>query len=370
MKKITFLIGLIVITLSSFAQVGINTTAPDSSAVLDLNANNKGLLIPTMTTTQREAMQVAPPASGLADGLLVYDTNYKRFYFWDTNISKWVVLNNWRKEYTSDISDDEHVTIVLENSSNVGIGQSSPNSRLTVNGNLSIGNTNTQAPPNGAYVDGQVIIGSGAGTTSKLEIEGTATATDSITAPNFWGRGTVPVGFIGMYSGSTNATLFEASGKGKDGSKMEGWAICNGNNNTPDLRGKFIVGATKEEPINDGDNTYAVKEMGGENTHQLNVNEMPSHNHTGTTDTTGSHSHKAYIDSGGGGSYGSHGEYMWTDGDGSSAMASNHPNANGFLPTNSAGSHHHTLNVDYTGGDQAHENRPPYYAVYYIMRIY
>jgi len=363
MKTITFLIVLVAITLNGFAQVGINTTAPDSSAVLDLNANNKGLLIPTMTTTQREAMQASPPATGLADGLLVYDTNYKRFYFWDISIHQWVALNNWRKEYTSDNSDAEHVTILfldtVETGSNLGIGEASPNSKLTVKGNISVGNTNTAAPTDGAYVDGQVRIGSGAGTTSKLEIEGTATATDSITAPNFWGRGTVPVGFIGMYSGS-KAGLFDGLGKGIVGSKMEGWAICNGRHGTPDLRDRFVVGA---------DSSYSVRDTGGENSHTLTIAEMPSHNHTGTTNTTGSHSHKAYIDSGGGGSYGTHGSDMWSDGDGSSGMVHNTPYANGFLPTNSAGSHHHTLNVDYTGGDQAHENRPPYYAVYYIMRI-
>jgi len=37
--------------------------------------------------------------------------------------------------------------------------------------------------------------------------------------------------------------------------------------------------------------------------------------------------------------------------------------------THYAGSHSHTLNINNTGNDQAHENRPPFYAVYYIMRI-
>ena len=356
MKKLTFLIGLVVITLSSFAQVGINTTAPDSSAVLDLNANNKGLLIPSLTTVQREAMQASPPATGLADGLLVYDKDYKRFYFWDSNVSKWVVLNNWRKEYTSNAADDEHVTIVLENNSSVGIGQNSPSSKLSVNGNLTVGNTNTPAPANGAYIDGQVRIGSGAGTTSKLEIEGTATATDSITAPNFWGRGTVPVGFIGMYSGSADASLFDATGKGITGSKMEGWAICNGNNGTPDLRGRFIVGADNNETSADGDYDYMVTETGGENTHTLTIDEMPSHHHDGNTDHDGAHRH----------SMGTRG----FDADGPDALAPDGSSDDTDLHTNTDGAHSHHFTTNNTGGDQAHENRPPFYAVYYIMRIY
>jgi len=362
MKALILLIGLVAITLGSFAQVGINTTAPDSSAVLDLNANNKGLLIPTMTTTQREAMQVAPPVSGLADGLLVFDTDKKRFYFWDIDVSKWVVVNNWRKEYTSDSSDEEHVTVELDSNSNVGIGEVSPASKLTVNGNLSIG-SNIAAPTNGAFVYGQVRIGSGAGTTAKLEVEGTTITTDSITAPNFWGRGTVPVGFIGMYSGSTDASLFDGTGKGIVGSKMEGWAICNGNNGTPNLRGRFIVGSTSgpnnNAPINASEinKTYNVEDTGGENSHTLSIAEMPRHNHS-IDDPGHSHNYTKYNN-------------LRNHIDFASAGASNYLDKVWNHTTSGTTNPEYTgISINYTGNDQPHENRPPYYAVYYIMRIY
>ena len=35
----------------------------------------------------------------------------------------------------------------------------------------------------------------------------------------------------------------------------------------------------------------------------------------------------------------------------------------------SGGAHTHTLTVDNTGGGGAHENRPPYYALAYIMKL-
>ena len=63
----------------SFAQqnVGIGITTPDPSAILDLTATNKGMLVPRMTTLQRTA--IAAPASGL----LVYDINFGMFWYFD-----------------------------------------------------------------------------------------------------------------------------------------------------------------------------------------------------------------------------------------------------------------------------------------------
>lgn len=59
-----------------------------------------------------------------------------------------------------------------------------------------------------------------------------------------------PKGAIIMYSGSLKdekGDLFDASGKGILGSKMEGWSICNGENATPNLRGRFVVGASQQK---------------------------------------------------------------------------------------------------------------------------
>lgn len=76
MEKVSKIIVMIVFILSvtnASSQIGINTDSPISSSVLDINAynNDKGLLIPRMTTAQKQA--IASPASGL----LVYDTDYK-----------------------------------------------------------------------------------------------------------------------------------------------------------------------------------------------------------------------------------------------------------------------------------------------------
>jgi trimeric autotransporter adhesin len=71
MKKTIFVITLLLICLNSFLaqSVGINTTSPDASAILDINSTTKGLLMPRLNTGQMNA--IASPAIGL----VVYNTD-------------------------------------------------------------------------------------------------------------------------------------------------------------------------------------------------------------------------------------------------------------------------------------------------------
>lgn len=67
------------------AQVGIGTISPDGSAQLDIQATNKGLLIPRMSLSDRGT--IASPATGL----LIFQTdNTPGFYYY--NGSAWVPL--------------------------------------------------------------------------------------------------------------------------------------------------------------------------------------------------------------------------------------------------------------------------------------
>ncbi len=56
------LLGLLTITVKA-QSVGVGTTSPHTSAALDISSTSKGLLIPRMTTVQRDA--IATPLSGL-----------------------------------------------------------------------------------------------------------------------------------------------------------------------------------------------------------------------------------------------------------------------------------------------------------------
>ena len=72
-----FLGGLM--TTESFAQdnMGIGTSTPEPSAVLDLDATDKGFLVPRLNTVQRT--NIASPATGL----MVYDTDDNKFWYFD-----------------------------------------------------------------------------------------------------------------------------------------------------------------------------------------------------------------------------------------------------------------------------------------------
>ena len=70
---------------NSGTAVGIGTTSPNASAALDVSSTTKGILLPTMTQTQRNA--IATPATGL----LVFQTdNTAGFYYY--NGTAWVAI--------------------------------------------------------------------------------------------------------------------------------------------------------------------------------------------------------------------------------------------------------------------------------------
>src|SRR5210317_50632 len=87
-KRLLFTISTIIFITGVTAQnVGINQTGsdPDGSAMLDVSATNKGLLVPRMTKTQK--FLIPNPANGL----LVYQTD-DTVGFWYYEKTQWVPL--------------------------------------------------------------------------------------------------------------------------------------------------------------------------------------------------------------------------------------------------------------------------------------
>ncbi len=144
----------------------------------------------------------------------------------------------------------------------------------------------------------------------------------------------IPSGLISMWSGPISNI-------------PAGWALCDGTKGTPDLRDRFIMGAT----FNDD-----VGETGGENEVTLTVEQMPSHTHTGETDITGSHTHTINT----------------YNGDSSGTAAPKSTSNAGSARSGrigKSGDHIHSVILENTGGGQPHENRPAYYKLAFIMKL-
>jgi hypothetical protein len=86
MKYIIFFL-VFFLTLTVKAQVGIGTTSPNSSSMLEVKSSQAGILIPRMTTAQRTA--IGSPAQSL----LVYDTDVEMYYYFSSANTAWVAIN-------------------------------------------------------------------------------------------------------------------------------------------------------------------------------------------------------------------------------------------------------------------------------------
>lgn len=77
--------SILLLSFSARSQsVGVGTETPNANAILDLVApnNNQGLLVPRMTTAQRTASTFISNLSTVENGLMVYDEDLNKFFFW------------------------------------------------------------------------------------------------------------------------------------------------------------------------------------------------------------------------------------------------------------------------------------------------
>ena len=154
------------------------------------------------------------------------------------------------------------------------------------------------------------------------------------------------------------SSLFPAGGiilwSGSTASIPSGWVLCNGSNSTPDLRDRFVVGAGS---------SYAVNATGGASSVTLATSQIPAHNHSASSsssttihDSGHSHSISAVRPS-------ESGNTISTSADGTSVTASTNSATTGITASTST-----STSIVNTGGGGSHENRPPYYALAYIMK--
>jgi len=97
--KLPVLLLSLLMTVCSYAQVGIGTVTPDASSMLDITSDSQGLLAPRMKTGDRTSI------TNPAEGLLVFDTDEDAFYYYDTAATKWVKL------ITDSVERDNYVLV-------------------------------------------------------------------------------------------------------------------------------------------------------------------------------------------------------------------------------------------------------------------
>lgn len=166
----------------------------------------------------------------------------------------------------------------------------------------------------------------------------------------------VPLGVVEMYSGSTipeNYAVCDGQALSQSlypklyqviGTRFNKPDTASGMFCLPDLRGRFIVGQGADSDYNTIGNT------GGEKKHTLTVNEMPSHNHL-VNDIIYSEN-VAGIGNADGQFY-----------------AQGMPGSNEGYDTDNKNLPYYNHNTGNAGGGAAHENRPPYFVLFYIMRL-
>ncbi len=325
MKKIVVFTIAIVCSSMLFAQVGINTPIPDSSAVLDLSGPSnigKGLLLP-----RAGDLNVDFTAAQTANGILVFDTVQSEFYFWDKATTTWYSLNRWKAQNgVNGLSTSENVTIG--------------------------GTTETQGNINS--VTGKVQEG---------------------------GNDLVPRGTIVMWSGTTmppgwglcNGNYYDPN----DNSNNAVTSSAQRTVRTPDLEGRFIVSyepgaADYDQPGNLSTGGTTPGETGGAGLVSLGSSQVPLRGHThtfawsGNTGTGGAHKHT--LDFRGTGTAENQGTYPQDGRSGTTRGISN-------TSMSTAPNHVHTVNVSGTTSATSnltvagHENRPPYYVLAYIFKL-
>ena len=193
-------------------------------------------------------------------------------------------------------------------------------------------------------------------TTLKNKLDGIASGATNVTNNNQLTNGAgyvtaanaFPSGGIIIWSGAVNQI-------------PTGWVLCDGNNSTPDLRDRFIVGAGTG-------GSYSPGNTGGAASVTLSVAQMPSHSHSTNSHAhsfSGSGSHSHVLPVGRGGSQSNISGYIAYD---RVEQIQNNLSTQSASVTVSGTTGGESPNTNPDGGGGSHENRPPYYALCYIMK--
>ena len=270
MKK-NFFYFLFFIGVSQFqAQVGIGTDTPNNSAMLEVQATDRGILFPRMTSAQRNA--IATPATGLH----VFDTNTNSLWYY--NGTYWVNSKSEASEgdVKSGIQSTDHSGWVLLDGR--------PISSLSANQQnvaISLGLTANLPNATNAYlVQNGNNLGNLSGSNTKLIAQSNL--------PNITLSGTTNVTGGHSHTGTT-ATAGNHNHTGTtstDGSHNHSY-------NDRGYGGTGFVAAeeTDRNECAEYDSANRTTGSSGNHNHDLTISSSGDHNHSLSIDTSGTHSH-------------------------------------------------------------------------------
>ncbi len=190
-KTIRKIVILLIIFNSSItkAQVGIGTTSPDASSILDVSSSNKGLLLPRMSTAQRDA--IATPS----EGLMIYNTNTNclEINSGTSGVPNWncivgestvgIAIGNFQGAYINSVAftASNKIEVTITNNETSSVDFTFSNSDLTLSGTSSGLSIATTFPTS-------VTLATGASRVVEYTLSGTPTSTGSLSA--IWTQGT------------------------------------------------------------------------------------------------------------------------------------------------------------------------------------
>ena len=167
--------------------------------------------------------------------------------------------------------------------------------------------------------------------------------TNTLNVPNISGNGS---GLSGIESFVTGMIILWY---GNTGNIPTGFVLCDGSNSTPDLRDRFVVGAGS---------AYSPGNSGGSSSVTLSESQLPSHNHSASSSVNDPGHHHEYID-----------QYVSINNGYRPWPANNNDCAQRNIDTTNATTGITvSTTIGNTGSGSAIENRPPYYALCYIMK--
>ena len=206
-------------------KVGIGTTTPNASALLDLTSTDKGMLVPRMTSAQRTA--IATPATGL----LVYDNDTNAFWFYNgtawTRISPQTLLadaDNDTKVQVEESPDEDIIRFDVGGTEGMVLRKNSsglhrlelPNPLNNTFIGVNAGSSNTTSPGGGE----NVAVGRNALLSNTLGFRNTAIGSEALKT-NTSGNYNIAIGSLALESNhdghnntaiGTQALQFNSSG--------------------------------------------------------------------------------------------------------------------------------------------------------------